>query len=184
MERRTERSPGGTVRGAGEDGLDALRRLTHASDAVVLVCLHALNRDAAAGRGPGAGGHASRGATTCRAGGDITFASTSHALDDAALSALDHWSARLARDPGLRIVIGDFACREAYSPAALGLALQRVDVIRKHLRSRGLAPGRIDVAVCGQGWFMVERTGRGAEGDASGRALLQIVDPISAASRN
>lgn len=181
MDDRTARHRGGSVHARAADRLDALRRQTHASDAIVFACLDALNRGTLAGRDRGAGGQAARGGA---AGSDIAFAATSHALAAAARSALDRWSTRLARDPGLRVLIGGFPTSANYSSAFMGLTLRRVEVIRRHLRSRGLPPARIDVAVCGSGWFVVERSGRGTDGDASGRALLQIVDVEGSTSRN
>lgn len=122
--------------------------------------------------------------TPSATGGAIRFRAGSSRLDAHARTALRRWSAGLRVDPGMRVLIGGFTSQLQFTPGAMGLALRRIDVIREYLRSRGIGADRIEVAVCGAGWFLVERLRGVANEDLSGRCTLEIVDPQWALSRN
>lgn len=157
------------------------RRALHETrvDALLPACLMALNRGT-----PPIDRRAPPPTGSRMAGGTVVFEADSSGLDGRSRAALDRCSAILGVDRGVRVLIGSFTSERKFTGHAVELGLRRVQVIRAHLRSRGVGPGRIDVAVCGAGWFLVERTGRGAEGDPSGRCLIEIVDPHRARWRN
>lgn len=114
----------------------------------------------------------------------ILFSEGSSVLDGGARAALRHWSAVLRANPGIRVVIGGLASRVGSTTHAMGLGFQRVQAIRAFLLSQGVRPTRIEVAVRGSGWFLVERPGGAAGEDPSAECRLQIVDPQWALWRN
>lgn len=61
---------------------------------------------------------------------------------------------------------------------------RQVQVIGAHPWSRGVGPGRMDVAVCGAGRFLVERRGRGSKGDPFGRCPIEVAYPRLVWGRN
>ncbi|MDT8369649.1 MAG: OmpA family protein [Longimicrobiales bacterium] len=107
----------------------------------------------------------------------VLFREGSSRLDDAARAALRDRAAALRVDPDIRVVIGGFTSQLRFSSHSMELALLRVQAVRDFVLSKGIVPTRIDVAIRGTGWFMVERTRSAGEVTLSSSCLLQIADP-------
>lgn len=117
-------------------------------------------------------------------GGVILFRESSTGLDAGARAFLRDRSAALRADPDIRVVIGGLASQSVGTAYGMGLALRRVQAIRAFLFSQGVDPCRIEVAIRGTEWFLIERSGRWAEGRPSGECRLQVVDSRWTLSRN
>lgn len=114
----------------------------------------------------------------------ILFRDGSAGLDGRARATLRNRSAALRANPGIRVVIRGWASQPGSTAYAMKLGLQRVQAIRAFLLSQGIGPARIEVAMRGPGWFLVERPRRRAEEDPSDECRLQIADPQWTLSRN
>lgn len=114
----------------------------------------------------------------------ILFGEGASDLDGGARAALRDRSAVLRANPGIRVVIGGFTSRSDFTAYAMGLALHRVLAIRAFLLSQGVDRARIEVAIRGAGWSLLEQPRGAAEPDSSGQCRLHIVDPRWAPSRN
>ncbi len=114
----------------------------------------------------------------------VFFGEGSSGLDGRARAALRDRSAVLRANPRIRIVIGGIASQSGSTADALGLGLRRVQTIRAFLLAQDIDPARIEVAIRGAGWFLVDRPRRAAENGPSGECRLQIADPQWALLRN
>lgn len=114
----------------------------------------------------------------------IFFGEGSSGLDGRARAILRDRSAVLRANPRIRIVIGGIASQSGSTADALGLGLRRVQTIRTFLRSQDIDAARIEVAIRGAEWFLVDSPHRVAENGPSGECRLQIADPQWALLRN
>lgn len=117
-------------------------------------------------------------------GKTIFFREGSSRLDGKARAALRDRSAVLKAKPGIRVVIGGLASQVGSTTFAMGLGLQRVRAIRTFLLSQGIDPARIEVAIRGAQWSLIDRPCRASEEAPSGECRLQIADPQWALWRN
>lgn len=114
----------------------------------------------------------------------ILFREGSFRLDGRARAALRDRSAVLRANPGIRVVIGGLASKVGSTAHAMCLGLERVQAIRAFVVSQDINPSRIEVAIRGAGWFLVERPSRAAEEEPFGECRIQIADPQWALWRN
>ena len=124
------------------------------------------------------------GKTPSAMGAVILFKESSAGLDARARTSLGDRCAMLRANPGSRVVIGGFAGHPLGSAYGMRLALRRVQAIRAFLRSEGVEPDRIEVAIRSAEWSLIERSDRWIGEDPSGECRLQVGDPHWALSRN
>lgn len=114
----------------------------------------------------------------------ILFREGSFHLDARARADLRDRSAVLRANPGIRVVIGGLASKVGSTAHAMGLGLERVQTIRAFVVSQGIDPFRIEVAIRGAGWCLVERPWSAAGEEPLGECRIQIADPQWALWRN